>query len=412
MTERRPLGDILIESGRITQEDVAHTLEYQRAHGGFFGQGLVALGVVTREEIDWALASQFDLPFVFPNASAVDSDVAHLVPADWALAHLAVPILRVGETIRVVVADPLHEEVVDDLRKRTGCDVEVALASADRIRQLIHRVYSDSSTYRRVARGRIDVSALISRALDSGAERFGVSVRGGAATGWWQARDGTHRAPLVDGWEAALAEAISPPFGERIAATSHGVVEWDATLGRDGRALRLQARALIGRGGAELLFVPLQKPVPAVAAGDLMLPAGIIAELQLLWGGGSATVGVFSPDDRARALLPFLPTFALGESVRTAHITSAADEAAPPGVLTLAPSGDEFVADVAAHRLDALTVDLASNEFPAAELTRAAPMVFVLVDVAEPSAAAGLGWLLTVSGEPGAFAWDLRALHR
>jgi type IV pilus assembly protein PilB len=66
MTERRQLGAILLESGRITDEDVRRVLEHQRVHGGFFGQALVALGMVSREEIDWALASQFDLPFIFP----------------------------------------------------------------------------------------------------------------------------------------------------------------------------------------------------------------------------------------------------------------------------------------------------------------------------------------------------------
>src|SRR5690606_30513432 len=111
MQQRRPLGAILLESGRITQADVERVLEYQRAHGGYFGQGLVSLGILSREEADWALANHFDLPFIFPHADAVDRDVAGLVPADWALAHMAVPIVRAGRLVTVVVAEPLTEEV-------------------------------------------------------------------------------------------------------------------------------------------------------------------------------------------------------------------------------------------------------------------------------------------------------------
>ena len=81
---RRPLGAMLLESGRITEDDVERVLAYQRAHGGFFGQALVALGILTREETDWALANHFDLPFIFPNAEAVDPDVAHLAKLDRA----------------------------------------------------------------------------------------------------------------------------------------------------------------------------------------------------------------------------------------------------------------------------------------------------------------------------------------
>src|SRR5207244_1796640 len=102
MSDKRQLGTILLESGRINQDDVDRVLEYQRTNGGFFGKALVALGIVTRDEIDWALASQFDLPYIFPNAESVDQEAASLVAADWALAHLAVPIVRAGDTLTVV----------------------------------------------------------------------------------------------------------------------------------------------------------------------------------------------------------------------------------------------------------------------------------------------------------------------
>ena len=62
MAQRKPLGDMLLESGRITQADVDRTLEYQRRHGRLFGQSLVALGILTREEVDWYLATHFELP--------------------------------------------------------------------------------------------------------------------------------------------------------------------------------------------------------------------------------------------------------------------------------------------------------------------------------------------------------------
>jgi 3-isopropylmalate dehydrogenase len=55
---RNRLGAILRESGRITEDDVARVLEYQRAKGGFFGQALISLGLASPEDVEHALARQ------------------------------------------------------------------------------------------------------------------------------------------------------------------------------------------------------------------------------------------------------------------------------------------------------------------------------------------------------------------
>jgi 3-isopropylmalate dehydrogenase len=55
---RGRLGMILKESGRITDDDVARVLEYQRTQGGFFGQALISLGLATPDDVEQALARQ------------------------------------------------------------------------------------------------------------------------------------------------------------------------------------------------------------------------------------------------------------------------------------------------------------------------------------------------------------------
>jgi hypothetical protein len=62
MAGRRKIGAILKEAGHITEADVQRVLEYQRTQGGFFGQALVSLGLVSVEEVERALAAQMGLP--------------------------------------------------------------------------------------------------------------------------------------------------------------------------------------------------------------------------------------------------------------------------------------------------------------------------------------------------------------
>ncbi len=76
MAERRTIGQILTSIGRISDDDVAEALEYQRDNGGYFGEALMACGFVSRDELEWGLASQFDLPYVFPDADSIDMEAA------------------------------------------------------------------------------------------------------------------------------------------------------------------------------------------------------------------------------------------------------------------------------------------------------------------------------------------------
>jgi hypothetical protein len=414
MTERRPLGEILLESGRVTHEDVDRVLEYQRTHGGFFGQALITLGIVTRAEIDWALASQFDLPFIFPNVDAVDREAAYLVKPDWALAHLAVPIVRAGRTLTVVVADPLRSEIMDELRAKTGFDVELALASAQRIRELIHAVYDAPKPQRGDDSSAIGMHELISEAIEQGAERFGVSIRGTHAVGWWRTRSDSRRVPLLEGWDVTLSDVMDPPPLDRMRQATEGRAEWDALLRRTGDVIALEAQAMTGAGGGELLFRPLRTPPPVPMTGDLRLPADIITELRMLCRGGNARVGFLaSKGDIARALLPRLPVLAFGENVRAAHVN--ATGAAGPYYTLRATTDASFAETVAAYELEALTVDLHEREYPVHALLRAAPITFVLLhDVEERTAVGewGVNWLLQATGDADNLSWDLHALRR
>ena len=145
MTERGTIGSILMSAGRISEEEVARALAYQRDHGGYFGEALIACGLVSEAELEWGLASQADLPFVFPDAASVDYRAASMVSPEWALANLTLPILRTDEKLTVIVESPIKTKAVDELRARTDLEIDLALASPSKIRELIREIYARAS---------------------------------------------------------------------------------------------------------------------------------------------------------------------------------------------------------------------------------------------------------------------------
>lgn len=410
MAERRVLGAVLLESGRMTEADVERALEHQRTNGGYFGEAVVDLGILKREEIDWALASQFDLPFIFPDAEAADRSVAALVSPAWALAHLAVPIVRSGESITVVVADPLEGGALDDLRARTGLKVEMALASASRIRELIHRLYADAGaqTDERSGSRPAELTEFLTEALAEGADRIGVSARGTSAQGWYSVGERRERRALASGWAVAL-EGMMDPSPLSSAREGQGMVgPFEAKLSHGGREVAVATQAATSLSGAEVLLRPHRRPAPS--SSGIRVPEGVRTDLRLLALDGDARVAVTGP---AIEILPQLPALVLGDTARTAHVTRQPDV---PGVFALlVDDEDDFVSRLESYAFDALTVDLPLDDERLGGILAGAPIAFVSVPSdADPAALGGVGinWIVSVSPDPAGPAWELRPVKR
>jgi protein-tyrosine kinase len=88
----RSIGDILVASGRLSSVDAARVLHHQQQDKLQFGDAALALKVLTKDDIDFALSKQFDYAYLS------DQDTS-LSPA---LVAAYQPFSRVGENLRAV----------------------------------------------------------------------------------------------------------------------------------------------------------------------------------------------------------------------------------------------------------------------------------------------------------------------
>lgn len=420
MADRKTLGEILVEAGRISREQVDQAVDYQKARGIRFGEALVALGAVTHEEMEWGLAAQFDLPYVFPDPSAVDLEAAALVSAEWALSNLAIPIMRAGDVLTVVVDAPTRSRAVEALAESTGLEVQLALASPARIRDLIRQVYARTAGHeaeRKLPRP-ISLGDALDAAQRCGSWRFGVSVRGRRAWFWHDDGGTTRRALLDTYWEAALEEALDPPL--RTVLGGKPAVAFSGMLVRGGVGTRVDVRCLVQGGGREILIRPVEED------GFLLrrfspLPEGLLEEIRLLARTGSARFLVSAaPEELGREVLPHLPSLVFEPSWRSVHIQQAGG-ADTGDAFTLGLSHDPSrwaseMERLRAFHFDVMTVDLPG---PSARWMRAALDVAAVTFVLRPrdeevsaAGAAGVRWHLSAAREEGDHvAWSLDPLE-
>ncbi len=75
MRNERSIGTLLIHAGRLTLENAERILQLQREQGMRFGDAAIQLGLLTQADIDFALARQFDYPYLIRGESKVHESV-------------------------------------------------------------------------------------------------------------------------------------------------------------------------------------------------------------------------------------------------------------------------------------------------------------------------------------------------
>ncbi|HEY3249333.1 MAG TPA: GspE/PulE family protein [bacterium] len=138
--QKKRLGDMLVESGVITPEQLARAIERQRTSGERLGRILVAEGV-REQDIIRALAEQLSIPVIDLYREGVDPRAAALLPEALARKYRALPVRKEGNRLLLAMADPLDVVAYDDVAIATGLLVSPAIAPEAEVLAGIERTY-------------------------------------------------------------------------------------------------------------------------------------------------------------------------------------------------------------------------------------------------------------------------------
>ncbi len=139
------LGEILIQQGIITEEQFNNAINVKKQSPERIGEILIKQGVVTEEDIIVALATQLMIPYSSPKNDLLkpqaNQGLDKLIPKEFSEKNTVLPISVANNILTVAVYDPLDLMLIDNLKRITGCEINLVLATKIEITRALQQFY-------------------------------------------------------------------------------------------------------------------------------------------------------------------------------------------------------------------------------------------------------------------------------
>ena len=162
---KKRIGDILVEEGILTEEQLEEALKAAKAENKKIGEAITDLGFASEQDIAEALSSQLGFEYVNLSTVHIPDNVLSLINESVLRKHLMIPYAFVPNTInqvKVAMVDPMDMSAIDDFSIVTNLLVVPSVATTRDILIALDRYYGDTETIKAAqeyAREREDLAA-------------------------------------------------------------------------------------------------------------------------------------------------------------------------------------------------------------------------------------------------------------
>ncbi|KOA21420.1 type II secretion system protein E [Clostridium homopropionicum DSM 5847] len=139
---KKRLGDLLVEAGKITEQQLKTELDRQRQTGIKLGELLVKDKILSEEDIIDVLEFQLGIKRVYLDMLKLDRKAVRAIPEGLAKKYSLIAIGYEGNKIKVAMSDPLNLFAIDDVSIATGREVILFIDTKSNIDKVIDRYYS------------------------------------------------------------------------------------------------------------------------------------------------------------------------------------------------------------------------------------------------------------------------------
>lgn len=138
---KKRIGELLIERGVVTDEQLQEALEVQKENKKLIGEILIDLGYATEEEVMISITTQYGMPFLPVESYEIDPEIINTIPADIVHKYNFMPIDKIGDLLTIVISDVPDGETLSQIEESLGCKIESFVTTPSALRKTIEKYY-------------------------------------------------------------------------------------------------------------------------------------------------------------------------------------------------------------------------------------------------------------------------------
>jgi type IV pilus assembly protein PilB len=135
------LGELLINMRLITVDHLEQALKEQKDRHERLGDKLIQMGFIAEEQLIEALSIQLGIPKIIPDINLIDRKLAQQVSEAFLRKGELVPAFKEGERLTAIMADPLDESTIADLRAIFRVEIQPAIATRTAILESLDKLF-------------------------------------------------------------------------------------------------------------------------------------------------------------------------------------------------------------------------------------------------------------------------------
>ena len=134
---KQPLGTILVQAGKIDEDQLQKALQIQKEKDMYIGQIFKELDYLDNKELNKYISHQLKIPYIQLGYYDFDKSLMDLFPEKVLRSQKILPLFRLENTLNIAISDPLDSGPIDAARDITGFSIEPAIALEHEIENAI-----------------------------------------------------------------------------------------------------------------------------------------------------------------------------------------------------------------------------------------------------------------------------------
>lgn len=144
LAQKKRIGEILVEGGCLSPENLEEALEHQKKEGGMIGQILIRLGYISEESLISAICKQLHIPYLPLSNYSINTDAAIALGEEFCRRHMMVVFDQDDKKIFITLADPLNEIGVEEAAKKTNLKPQVFVSTPSEIYSMLDVIFRNT----------------------------------------------------------------------------------------------------------------------------------------------------------------------------------------------------------------------------------------------------------------------------